>query len=153
VSSTWGRLTFPGGAFYHASKHAVEAFSDALRFEVEPFGIDVIVIEPGLVRTRFGESAIGTIGETGTGTPGTGPYDAFNANLMATIHGAYAGPMSRLAVGPERVGRTIERAISARRSRTRYVVPATVRGLLLLRRVLPDRGFDAVLRRSYRPHP
>src|SRR5207302_8923943 len=47
VSSMGGRLTFPGGGYYHATKHAVEAISDALRFEVRPFGIDVVVIEPG----------------------------------------------------------------------------------------------------------
>ena len=56
-----GRLTFPGGGWYHASKHAVEALSDALRFEVQGFGIDVVVIEPGLIRTGFAEAAVGTI--------------------------------------------------------------------------------------------
>jgi NAD(P)-dependent dehydrogenase (short-subunit alcohol dehydrogenase family) len=153
VSSMGGRLTFPGGAFYHASKHAVEAFSDALRFEVRPFGIDVIVIEPGLVKTRFGQTAVETVVDSAAGTEAAtaGPYDAFNANLMGTIHAAYSGPMARLGVGPDRVARAIERAISARRPRTRYVVPATVRGLLLLRRFLPDRAFDAILRTSYRP--
>ena len=54
-----GRLTFPGGGWYHASKHAVEALSDALRFEVQGFGIDVVVIEPGLIRTDFAETAVG----------------------------------------------------------------------------------------------
>src|SRR5438093_4110054 len=66
VSSMGGRITFPGGAFYHATKHAVEAFSDVLRFEVRPFGVDVIVIEPGLVRSRFGHTAVGTITEAAT---------------------------------------------------------------------------------------
>jgi NAD(P)-dependent dehydrogenase (short-subunit alcohol dehydrogenase family) len=151
VSSMGGRLTFPGGAFYHASKHALEAFSDALRFEVRPFGVDVIVIEPGIVRTRFDETAIGTIRDSDSEGGQPGPYDEFNANLTATIHGAYSGPLSRLSVSPERVARTIERAVSAHRSRTRYVVPSPVRGLLLARRVLPDRAFDAMLRTSYRP--
>ena len=65
VSSMGGRLTFPGGGWYHASKHAVEALSDALRFEVQGFGIDVVVIEPGLIRTGFAEAAVGTIEQDG----------------------------------------------------------------------------------------
>ena len=52
-----GRLSFPGGGLYHATKYAVEAISDALRFEVRGFGIDVILIEPGLIKTEFGETA------------------------------------------------------------------------------------------------
>ena len=57
VSSMGGKLTFPGGGFYHATKYAVEAISDALRFEVRGFGIGVSIIEPGLIRTEFGEAA------------------------------------------------------------------------------------------------
>ena len=56
-----GSCTFPGGGWYHASKHAVEALSDALRFEVEGFGIDVVVIQPGLIRTGFADTAVGSI--------------------------------------------------------------------------------------------
>jgi NAD(P)-dependent dehydrogenase (short-subunit alcohol dehydrogenase family) len=154
VSSMGGRVTFPGGAFYHASKHAVEAFSDVLRFEVRPFGIDVIVIEPGLVQSRFADTALGTIADA---TPKAdesveaGPYDSFNASLAATIDGAYSGPMSRFAVSADRVARTIERAAAAKRSRTRYVVPIPIRGFLVLRKVLPDRMYDAMLRTNYRP--
>ena len=60
LSSMGGKLTFPGGAYYHATKHAVEALSDALRFEVKGFGIDVIVIQPGPIKTRFGDTAVGS---------------------------------------------------------------------------------------------
>ena len=73
LSSMGGRLTFPGGGFYHASKHAVEAVSDALRFEVRDFGVDVVVIEPGLIRTGFAQTAVGSMGE------GSGPYAGFEA--------------------------------------------------------------------------
>src|SRR5918993_1763649 len=62
VSSMGGKLTFPGGGFYHATKYSVEAISDALRFEVKGFGIDVILIEPGLIVTNFGGTAAGSIG-------------------------------------------------------------------------------------------
>ena len=61
-----GELTFPGGGWYHASKHALEALSDALRFELAGFGIDVVVIQPGLIRTGFAEAAVGSI-EVGDG--------------------------------------------------------------------------------------
>jgi short-subunit dehydrogenase len=64
VSSMGGRLTFPFGGYYHASKHAVEALSDALRYEVRPFGINVSIIEPGLITTRFGATASATLAAT-----------------------------------------------------------------------------------------
>ena len=66
VGRMGGRLTFPGGGVYHATKYAVEAISDALRFEVRGFGVEVIVIEPGLIVTNFGETAAGSVGETAT---------------------------------------------------------------------------------------
>ena len=75
LSSMGGKLTFPGGAYYHATKHAVEALSDALRFEVKGFGIDVIVIEPGPIKTRFGDTAVGSIA-----MPKDSPYAAFNVS-------------------------------------------------------------------------
>ena len=74
LSSMGGKLTFPGGAYYHATKHAVEALSDALRFEVKGFGIDVIVVQPGPIKTRFGDTAVGSIA-----APKDSPYAAFNA--------------------------------------------------------------------------
>src|SRR5881392_1157719 len=77
LSSMGGKLTFPGGGFYHATKHAVEALSDALRFEVREFGIDVVVIEPGLIVTEFGETASGSLGEIDE----HGPYAKFNADV------------------------------------------------------------------------
>src|ERR671918_3234325 len=61
ISSMGGKLVFPGGGAYHATKHAVEALSDALRFEVGGFGVDVIVIEPGLIKTSFAEAAVGSM--------------------------------------------------------------------------------------------
>jgi NAD(P)-dependent dehydrogenase (short-subunit alcohol dehydrogenase family) len=149
VSSMGGILTFPGGGFYHASKHALEALSDALRFEVRPFGIDVAIVEPGLIKTSFGDTAIGTVGHPETQS---GPYASFNEGLKEKIAGAYEGPMARFAIGPEAVAKAIEKAITARRSRTRYPVPQPLRVILPLRRILPDRAFDALLRTQY-PSP
>lgn len=149
VSSMGGKLTFPGGAFYHASKHALEAFSDALRFELSGFGIDVIVIEPGLIKTAFGDRAIATIEHPQAEEE---PYALFNQEVMLKINGAYNGRLARTAAPPDAVARVIEKAISARRPRTRYPVTTAARLLMTTRRLLPDRVFDALLRRQY-PSP
>jgi NAD(P)-dependent dehydrogenase (short-subunit alcohol dehydrogenase family) len=147
VSSMGGRLTFPGGGWYHASKHAVEALSDALRFEVAGFGIDVVVIEPGLIRTQFAETAVGSI------PVGEEPYGRFNAAVGATTAGAYGGAFGRRLGGDaEAVAETIVRAFEAKRPRTRYRVTPSAKLFLTLRRLLPDRGWDALVGRSY-PRP
>jgi NAD(P)-dependent dehydrogenase (short-subunit alcohol dehydrogenase family) len=150
VSSMGGRLTFPGGGAYHATKHAVEALSDALRFEVRGFGIDVVVIEPGLIRTRFGETAAGSI--AGPEQSDDDPYASFNAAVGAATAGIYEGPLARLGGGPETVARTIERAISARRPKTRYKVTPSARLALAQRRLLSDRAWDAMIRSQF-PSP
>jgi len=148
VSSMGGKLTFPGAGHYHATKHAVEALSDALRFEVEGFGIKVSVIEPGLIRTGFANVAVGSMDGSEDG-----PYAGFDeAVARATTENYERGPISRLAGGPEAVAEAIERAISARSPRSRYAVTPSAHLFLWLRRLLPDRIWDAVLRTSY-PQP
>ncbi len=100
ISSMGGRLTFPGGGIYHATKYAVEAISDALRFEVRGFGVDVVCIEPGLIRTEFGTAAVGSIAE---GTGEGGPYGEFNAHVAEATAGVYEeGPLAKLGAGPRR---------------------------------------------------
>lgn len=146
VGSMGGRLTFPGGGLYHATKHAVEAISDALRFEVRGFGIDVILLEPGLIRTSFGETAAGSIEP---GDAAGDPYMRFNAAVGATTKEAYQGPLSRLGGGPEAVAKTVERAISARRPRARYPVTPSARLIMGQRRLMPDRVWDAFLRTQF----
>jgi len=147
VSSMGGELTFPGGGWYHASKHALEALSDALRFELAGFGIDVVVIQPGLIRTGFAEAAVGSI------DVGDGPYGRFDAAVGAATAGAYEGGFARrLGGGPETVAKVIERAVTATRPRTRYRVTPSARLFITLRRLLGDRGWDALVGRSY-PRP
>ena len=147
VSSMGGRLTFPGGGAYHGTKHAVEALSDALRFEVRGFGVDVVLIEPGLIKTRFGETAAGSI-DAAT-ADGDDPYADFNAAVGAATAEVYEGPLARLGGGPETVARAIERAISARRPKTRYKVTPSARLILAQRRLLSDRAWDAFLRTQF----
>jgi NAD(P)-dependent dehydrogenase (short-subunit alcohol dehydrogenase family) len=148
LSSMGGKLTFPGGAYYHATKHAVEAFSDVLRFEVRGFGVDAVIIEPGLIRTSFGDAAVGSM----EGAPDEGPYASFNAEVARLTQTAYQGPMARFGAAPEAVAKAIERAISARRPKARYVVGASARFMLPMHALLPDRGWDAFVRSQY-PRP
>ena len=142
------KLTFPGGGVYHAAKHAVEALSDALRFEVRSFGIDVVVIEPGPIKTRFGDTAIDSLRDF---TGSQSPYAAFNAALASKVREAYEGPMAVMAAGPEAVAKVIEKAITVRRPKARYPVTVAARVLMGLRRWLPDRMFDAFLRTQFPP--
>ena len=147
VSSMGGRLTFPGGGAYHGTKHAVEALSDALRFEVRGFGVDVVVIEPGLIKTRFGETAAGSI--DAAAAAGDDPYADFNAAVGTATAEVYEGPLARLGGGPETVARAIERAITSRRPKTRYKVTPSARLALAQRRLLTDRAWDAFLRTQF----
>jgi short-subunit dehydrogenase len=148
LSSMGGRMVLPGGGIYHATKFAIEALSDALRFEVRGFGVDVVVIQPGAIKTAFGDTAVARVDALG----GSADYAPFREALKQQIRNAYEGPLAAAAVGPEAVAKVIERAISANKPRTRYVITPAAKLLLGLRRWLPDRGFDAMLRTQF-PSP
>jgi NAD(P)-dependent dehydrogenase (short-subunit alcohol dehydrogenase family) len=150
VSSMGGRFTFPGGGLYHASKYALEALSDAMRFELKGFGVDVVLIEPGLIRTGFGAVVEREIGE---GAADHGPYADFNRAVGEATVGAYEkGLLARLGGPPEAVAETVERALDAKRPRARYTVTASAKALLAINAVLPDAGWDAMMRSSF-PSP
>ena len=151
ISSMGGRLTFPGGGIYHATKHAVEAICDAMRFEVAGFGVDVVCVEPGLIVTGFGDAAARSLEE---GASGEGPYGEFNARVGAATEGVYKGPMRRLGGGPETVARTIEKAITARRPRSRYKVTPSAKLAIAQRRLVSDRLWDRAMAAQFpRPKP
>jgi len=143
LSSMGGRLTFPGGGIYHASKYAVEAISDALRFEVRGFGIDVIVIEPGLIVTNFGDTAAGSV------AGGGGPYGDFNRAVAEKTEAAYRGPLAKLGAGPDKVAETIAQALDAERPKARYPVTASARLMIGQRRLMPDRLWDRAMRTQF----
>jgi NAD(P)-dependent dehydrogenase (short-subunit alcohol dehydrogenase family) len=154
VSSMGGRLVFPGGGVYHASKYAIEALSDGLRFELRPFGIAVVLIEPGLVRTQFAE----TVGAHLASMPAAdasadeagGVYAAFNAAIAKGTKAVYeSGPMAKMAGAPIDVARAIARAIDAPRPRARYTVTPSATVFLTLRRWLGDAGWDWFLRSNF----
>src|SRR4051794_16293900 len=150
VSSMGANFTFPGGGFYHATKYAVEAISDALRFEVKGFGIDVVIVQPGIIRTGFADAATDAIP---TATAPEGPYGTFNAAVAGATQGAYeSGPLARLGGGPETVARTIERAITARSPKIRYRVTPSARLLVGQRALMTDGMWDRFLETQF-PHP
>jgi NAD(P)-dependent dehydrogenase (short-subunit alcohol dehydrogenase family) len=151
VGSMGGRLSFPGGGHYHATKHALEAISDALRFELRGFGIDVILLEPGLITTEFGEAASASMTELASSEDD--PYAHFNATVGAVTKGAYDGPMRLLGAAPERVAKVIERAISRRRPPARITITPSAKLTIWARRLLPDRAWDAAMRQRFpQPH-
>jgi len=151
VSSMGGTFVFPGGGFYHATKYAVEAVSDALRFEVKGFGIDVIVVQPGLIRTGFADAATTAMAQATT--PGAGPYTDFDAAVARATHETYErAPLTWLGGGPDKVARTIERAISAAKPKTRYRVTPSAHLLVRQRALMTDAMWDRFLSMQL-PHP
>ena len=149
VSSMGGKLVFPGGGFYHGTKFAVEAISDALRWEVRGFGVDVVIIEPGLIKTEFGNVAAGSV----DAAPAEGPYGDFTSAVAKATKEAYEGGLpAKLGGGPETVARKIEKAITRRRPKPRYSVTASAKLALAQRRVLTDRMWDGFLRTQF-PQP
>lgn len=151
VSSMGGKLVFPGGGVYHASKYALEALSDALRFEVRGFGVDVVLIEPGLIKTSFSEAAVATI-EPPTSEV-SAAYAAFQEAVARATKEVYdKGPLARLAGSADDVAAAIEKALAARRPKARYTVSASAKLLLAQKAVLSDRAWDAFLRGNF-PSP
>jgi NAD(P)-dependent dehydrogenase (short-subunit alcohol dehydrogenase family) len=147
MSSVYGRFAVPGGAYPAATKHALAGFSDALRLEVAPFGVKVILIEPTATRTNLDDNAV--LG----GQHADGPYAAFNDDVVRWHHQAVSGPpynlAGRLAVSAEQVAAAVVRSVTARNPHPRYPVGVLARMLFLLRRWLPPRGFDAFVRRQF----
>jgi NAD(P)-dependent dehydrogenase (short-subunit alcohol dehydrogenase family) len=141
VTSMGGKLGEPFGAWYHATKFAVEGLSDCLRMETAPFGIDVIVIEPGMIRTEWSGIASDSLTHM-SGATAYAPYARRHAKLLASANS------SRLSWGPDVVARTIAKAVRAARPRTRYATDGGARMFLFLRRVLSDRMFDRIMWRA-----
>jgi NADP-dependent 3-hydroxy acid dehydrogenase YdfG len=144
IGSMGGRLTFPGGGIYHATKYSVEAISDALRFEVRGFGVDVILIEPGLIVTSFADAATASVQPDDAG-----PYAHFNRHVAKATTAAYKGPMVKLGGGPDSVAKTIAGALKSRHPRPRYPVTPSAHLLLSQRRFTPDRVWDLIMRTQF----
>jgi NAD(P)-dependent dehydrogenase (short-subunit alcohol dehydrogenase family) len=145
MSSMGGRFTFPFGGYYHASKHAVEAISDALRVEVAPFGVQVAIVEPGLITTRFGSTATDTMTSS---TPGDSPYREATRSVEKAMGESYDNKL--LTGPPESVARAVEKALTARHPRSRYVVTPAARALITTRAVAPGKVWDRVVKLTFR---
>lgn len=143
ISSMAGRITSPLGAWYHATKYALEAFSDALRMEVEEFGIDVVIIESGGIKTPWGLIAADHLEESSR----NGVYAAQAQRVAANMRKLYS-PSSNLSE-PKVISNAILRALEARRPKTRYLVGFGAKPSVFLHTVLPDRLFDKVARRIF----
>jgi len=134
ISSVAGRIARPLSSIYDSTKHALEAISDGMRGELAPFGIKVIVVEPGFLLTEFLQVS------TDVSRPVTekqSPYSGF----LATFNRG-TDRMRKMAGRPDDIARLIETALTAGRPRIRYAGPAHARIFLALKRILPDRVID-----------
>lgn len=141
ISSVSGRIPAPILGAYHASKYALEALSDALRMELAAFGVQVVIVEPGTIRTEFAARALS---EADRARQAGSRYSAVYERA-ATIEARFAN----LASSPAPVVRAIGRALFAKRPRARYVAPARFALLIALIRALPTCWTDAAMRRAF----
>ncbi|TNE51814.1 MAG: SDR family NAD(P)-dependent oxidoreductase [Deltaproteobacteria bacterium] len=144
ISSMGGKVYTPMGAWYHATKHALEGWSDCLRVELMPFGIDVVIIEPGGIATEF--------------------TDVFQANLQGdSENGPYASGLQSIIQStkqmasqlspPSVITKLILRAVHSKRPKTRYVAGAYAKPLIFMRKYLSDRMFDRILNSQFQKPP
>lgn len=139
ITSIGGKMHEPLGSWYHATKFAVEGLSDCLRMELEPFGIHVIVIEPGAIKTEWGGIARDGMLQY-SGATAYAPQAQAHARMFE------GADQSNMASPPEVVANTIARALRARRPRTRYATGGGAKIILALRSLTSDRGFDWLMR-------
>lgn len=138
ISSVAGKVSYALGGAYCATKHAIEAMSDALRLEVAPFGVRVVVIEPGTIDTKFYENA--NRYAVHTGVDDHSPYHAFAPVMKGIIEQTKGSP-------PEVVSKTVLKAIRSKNPPARYVVTGMGKTFLFLRWILPDRLMDRLIRK------
>jgi short-subunit dehydrogenase len=149
VGSVGGTFTTPGAGAYHASKWAVESFTDALRYEVRPFGVDVVLIQPTGVYTQFDTKIAQTMPDTGPDSP----YAGFKASQARVTERMFKGPNVAGIIQAEDVARVIVRATTARRPRTRYKVGLSAHVYSALRRAVSDRTWDRIMGMQFPSQP
>jgi NAD(P)-dependent dehydrogenase (short-subunit alcohol dehydrogenase family) len=144
VSSVGGRMAMPFGSPYHAAKFGLEAVADCLRRELRPWGIGVVVIEPGSIATPIWDRAGRAAEEISARVPQA--QEALYGTMLERFHAAVERTAGR-GISPEKAAETIDRALTSPRPRTRYPVGSDARGQLLAARLLPDRLLDRVIAR------
>jgi len=137
VSSVGGRMTLPYFGVYNSTKYAVESLSDALRYELKPFGIDVALIEPGVIRTNFESTAVGNLGAMRTGAYGQAFEKYEEMSKMA----------DKFASNPIVIAKAIARAVKARRASARYVAPWSTNFVLWFQAIAPTFVWDWAMRK------
>jgi short-subunit dehydrogenase len=137
VSSVGGRMTLPYFGVYNSTKYAVESLSDALRYELRPFGIDVALIEPGIIRTNFEATAVTNLKQLAET-----PYSAALGKYEEMSKMA-----NKFASNPIVIAKAINRAVRARRPSARYVAPFSTNFILMFKAVAPTRLWDWSMRK------
>lgn len=133
TSSMGGKMYTPMGAWYHASKHAIEGWSDCLRLELSQFNINVVILEPGLIATEFGDVMSGPM----VARSGSGPY----ANIVKGVASAASMTMSPASV----IAKTVSTIVGSRKPKTRYRVGSLAKPMVWMRVYLGDRLFDKII--------
>ena len=139
TASVAGRSVFYYGGWYHVSKYAVESLSDAMRMELKPFGIDVVIIEPGAIKTNWGIIAADHLTESSKGTA----YEQTGTMMANNLRNMY---LSNTISDPAVVRKAIVRAVNARRPCTRYRIGRMANAIVFFHWLLPTRWWDAFLR-------
>lgn len=139
ITSMGGKIYTVLGAWYHATKHALEGWSDSLRLEAEPFGICVVVIEPGLIETGFGTAAAQGLLERSA----NGPYAKMAQSVAASMDRSYGKGMG---TDPEVIADVMSKAVRSARPKTRYAAGKYARLMIGVRKWFGDRAFDRLIR-------
>ncbi|MGB0454478.1 MAG: oxidoreductase [Bacteriovoracaceae bacterium] len=140
TSSMAGKVYTPLGAWYHGTKHALEGFSDCLRFELAPFGIDVVLLEPGAINTEFGDVMIAPMVERS----GHGPYKKLARAMEKAANENYSRPNGASPVSL--ISKTVQKIIDSKKPKTRYLVGKYAKPMVGLRRIFGDRVYDCALK-------
>jgi len=138
VSSMGGKIYSVLGAWYHATKHAVEGWSDCLRIEVAPFGIRVVIIEPGVIETGFGDAASASIIKRSA----SGPYGKLVKAVASSLKSTYG---QGTGSPPSLIADVVSSAVNSKRPRTRYAAGKFAKMLIWMRLNLGDRLFDRII--------
>jgi NAD(P)-dependent dehydrogenase (short-subunit alcohol dehydrogenase family) len=141
ISSIGGKIYEPLGAWYHATKFAVEGFSDSLRVELAPFGIDVVIVEPGPILSEWNTIARDGMVERSAGTV----YEEMARRMADRFRRV---DTTRMSSGPEAVAEKVLRALEATNPAARYPAGRGARAIVTARRLLPDRAMDVVVKRA-----
>ncbi|RMG55764.1 MAG: oxidoreductase [Bacteroidetes bacterium] len=144
MSSMGGKIYTPMGAWYHATKHALEGWSDCLRLELAPLGIHVVIIEPGAIATEFGDVMMAPM----LARSGQGPYQHMAQATAAAVQGSYDKPGA--SSPPSVISKLISQAVRARKPRTRYAAGKFAKPMMFLRKWSSDRLFDRLVMSQFK---